>query len=81
MCHGAAPGPIGKMVMLVLELILLCHKMLKAALDKGLRMVMLEHQNRINPAVYAGWAYFYDTVVLKPCPYKQMACVASDGTA
>ena len=38
--------------------------MLKPAPDKGLRMFMLEHRNRLKPAVYTGRLDFYDTVVL-----------------
>ncbi len=38
--------------------------MLKPAPDKGLRMVTLERQNCLKPAVYAGQADCYDTVVL-----------------
>ena len=45
-------------------LVLLCHKTLKPAPDKGFSMVALEHQKRLKSAVYAGLIYFYDTVVL-----------------
>jgi hypothetical protein len=38
--------------------------MLKPAPDKGLGIVMLERQNRVKSALYAGQADYYDTVVL-----------------
>ena len=53
--------------------------MLKFAPDKGLPIIMLEHQNHLTPAVYVGSAYLYDTVVLTRIIHEPITAAADTG--
>ena len=60
------------------EAVLLCHKTLKPAPERGLLMLALVPQNRIKPFIYAGRSHF-NTVVLARISHQFSTAAGGSG--